>query len=191
MKKANLRVTLAQFVKELQRRTGATTGRFDARYSGPTYDMLGEYAEYDPQDALTTGAFVAALNSYMREELKFGQDKIYAPGSDDAGNQWDWKHHGPGDNQGFPGSANVEADLIQALLANPRLQVEVENGYYDLATPFFATEFTMDHLLLPEKLRGNIQLQYYGAGHMMYVRDEDRARLKNNVASFIERASKQ
>jgi carboxypeptidase C (cathepsin A) len=190
LKKANLRVTLAQFMKELQRSTGTTTGRFDARYSGPTYDMLGEYAEYDPQDALTTGAFVAALNSYMREELKFGQDKTYAPGSDDAGNQWDWKHRGPGDNQGFPGSANVEGDLIQALLANPRLQVEVENGYYDLATPFFATEFTMDHLLLPEKLRDNIHLQYYGAGHMMYVRDEDRTKLKNNVASFIEGASK-
>jgi carboxypeptidase C (cathepsin A) len=152
--------------------------------------MLGEYAEYDPQDAFTTGAFVAALNSYMRDELKFGQDKTYLPGSDEAGNQWDWKHHGPGDNFGFPGSPNVEGDLIQALLTNPRLQVEVENGLYDLATPFYATEYTMDHLLLPEKLRGNIHLQYYGAGHMIYVRDEDRGKLKNNVASFIEGASK-
>ncbi|HXL20875.1 MAG TPA: peptidase S10 [Candidatus Dormibacteraeota bacterium] len=188
--KANLRVNLPQFMKELQRSKGLTTGRFDARYSGPTYDMLGEYAEYDPQDAFTTGAFVAALNSYMRDELKFGQDKTYLPGSDEAGTQWDWKHHGPGENFGFPGSPNVEGDLIQALLTNPRLQVEVENGLYDLATPFYATEYTMDHLLLPEKLRGNIHLQYYGAGHMMYVRDEDRTKLKNNVASFIEGASK-
>ena len=188
--KANLRVNLPQFMKELQRTKGLTTGRFDARYSGPSYNMLGEYAEYDPQDASTTGAFVAALNSYMRDELKFGQDKTYLPGSDDAGNQWDWKHRGPGDNFGFPGSPNVEGDLIQALLANPHLQVEVENGLYDLATPFFATEYTMDHLLLPEKLRGNIHLQYYGAGHMMYVRDEDRAKLKTNVASFIDAASK-
>jgi carboxypeptidase C (cathepsin A) len=188
--KANLRVNLPQFMKELQRSKGLTTGRFDARYSGPTYDMLGEYAEYDPQDASTTGAFVAALNSYMRDELKFGQDKTYLPGSDEAGPQWDWKHRGPGDNFGFPGSPNVEGDLIQALLTNPRLQVEVENGLYDLATPFYATEYTMDHLLLPEKLRGNIHLQYYGAGHMMYVRDEDRTKLKNNVSSFIEGASK-
>ena len=188
--KANLRVNLQQFMKELQRTKGLTTGRFDARYSGPSYNMLGEYAEYDPQDAFTTGAFVAALNSYMRDELKFGQDKTYLPGSDDAGNQWDWKHRGPGDNFGFPGSPNVEGDLIQALLANPHLQVEVENGLYDLATPFFATEYTMDHLLLPEKLRSNIHLQYYGAGHMMYVRDEDRVKLKNNVASFIDTALK-
>lgn len=188
--KANLRVNLPQFMKELQRSKGLTIGRFDSRFAGATYDMLGEYAEYDPQDAFTTGAFVAALNSYIGEELKFGQDKTYAPGSDEAGNNWDWKHRGPGDNFGFPGSPNVEGDLIQALLTNPHLQVEVENGLYDLATPFFGTEYTMDHLLLPDKLRGNIRLQYYGAGHMMYLRDEDRAKLKNNVASFIERASK-
>src|SRR5215475_3830436 len=188
--RANLRVNLPQFMKELQRSKGMTIGRFDSRFAGATYDMLGEYAEYDPQDAFTTGAFVAALNSYIREELKFGQDKVYAPGSDEAGNNWDWKHRGPGENFGFPGSPNVEGDLIQALLTNPHLQVEVENGLYDLATPFFGSEYTMDHLLLPEKLRGNIRLQYYGAGHMMYLRDEDRAKLKNNVASFIERACK-
>jgi carboxypeptidase C (cathepsin A) len=188
--KANLRVNLPQFLKELQRSKGLVVGRFDSRFAGSGYNMLGEYAEYDPQDAFTTGAFVAAVNSYIREELKFGQDKTYLPGSDEAESNWDWKHRGAGDNFGFPGSPNVEGDLIQALLSNPRLQVEVENGLFDLATPFYATEYTMDHLLLPDKLRGNIHLQYYGAGHMMYVRDEDRAKLKNNVASFIERASK-
>jgi len=185
--KANLRVNLPQFMKELQRAKGLTTGRFDARYSGAGYDALGEYAEYDPQDAAIGGAFVSVFNSYVREELKFGKDKIYHPQAD--ANDWDWKHRGPGENFGFPGSPNVEADLIQALMTNPRLQVEVENGLYDLATPFFETEYTMHHLLLPEKLRGNIHLQYYEAGHMMYVRDDDRAKLKNNVGSFIERAS--
>lgn len=186
--KANLRVNLPQFMKELQRTKGLTTGRFDARYSGPGYDALGEYAEYDPQDAAIGGAFVSVFNSYVREELKFGQDKTYKPSADIG--DWDWKHRGPGDNFGFPGSPNVEGDLIQAMMTNPRLQVEVENGLYDLATPFFGTEFTMEHLLLPEKLRGNVHLQYYGAGHMMYVRDEDRAKLKNNVGAFIENASK-
>jgi carboxypeptidase C (cathepsin A) len=186
--KANLRVNLFQFMKELQRAKGLTTGRFDARYSGPGYDALGEYAEYDPQDASTSGAFVSVFNTYVREELKFGQDKTYIPEAEI--NDWDWKHRGPGDNFGFPGSPNVEGDLIRALLTNPKLQVEVENGLFDLATPFFGTEFTMEHLLLPEKLRGNIHLQYYGAGHMMYVRDDDRAKLKNNVGAFIESASK-
>ena len=90
----------------------------------------------------------------------------------------------------FPGSPNVEGDLVQALLANPHLQVEVENGFYDMATPFFATEYTMDHLGLPEQLQKNIRLQYYDAGHMMYLRDEDLAKLKSNISAFIEGAAK-
>src|SRR6266403_1260521 len=189
--KAHLRVNLPQFMKELQRTRGLTTGRLDARFSGWSYDLLGEYAEYDPQDVAITGPFTAAFNNYVRDELKFGQDKVYHTGSDEAGNKWDWKHRGGGDNFGFPGSPNVEGDLIQAMLATPHLHVEVENGIYDLATPFFATEYTMEHLGLPEKLQKNIHLQYYDAGHMMYLRDEDLAKLKANIASFIDGASKQ
>src|SRR5271169_2234523 len=187
--KADLRVNLPQFMAELQRSRGLTTGRLDARYSGYSYDLLGEYAQYDPQDTSTTGPFTAAFNTYIREDLKFGQDKVYHTGSDDAGNNWDWKHKS-GENFGFPGSPNVEGDLIQAMLTNPHLQIEVENGWYDLATPFFATEYTMEHLGLPEKLQKNIHLQYYDAGHMMYLRDEDLAKLKANIASFIDSASK-
>jgi carboxypeptidase C (cathepsin A) len=150
--KADLRVNLPQFMKELQRSRGLTTGRLDARYSGYSYDLLGQYAEYDPQDTSINGPFTAAFNTYVREELKFGQDKAYHTASDEAGQSWDWKHRA-GENFGFPGSPNVEGDLIQAMLTNPHLQVEVENGLYDFATPFYATEYTMEHLGLPEKLQ--------------------------------------
>jgi carboxypeptidase C (cathepsin A) len=187
--KADLRVALPQFMKELQRSRGLTTGRLDARFSGFSYDLLGEFAEFDPQDTSITGPFVAVFNNYVRTELKFGQDKIYRSSSGEANQKWDWKHNA-GDNFGFPGSPNVENDLIQALLVNPRLKVEIENGYYDLATPFFATEFTVDHLGLPEKLQKNIALQYYDAGHMMYVHEEDLVKLKANVANFIDAATK-
>src|SRR6266851_2933595 len=187
--KANLRVNLPQFMKELQRSRGLTTGRLDARFSGWSYDLLGEYAEYDPQDTSITGPFTAVFNNYVREELKFGQDKTYRTLSNDANQAWDWKHRG-GENFGFPGSPNVEGDLIQAMLANPHLQIEVENGIYDLATPFYATEYTMEHLGLPDKLQKNIRLQYYDAGHMMYLRDDDLVKLKTNIASFIDGASK-
>lgn len=188
--KANLRVNLFQFMKELQRSRGLTTGRLDARFSGPTYDLLGEFAEYDPQETAISGAFVAAFNSYVREDLKFGADKTYQVAANFNGAQWDWKHQNPGDQFGFPGSPNVEADLVSAMISNPHLMVEVENGIYDLATPFFATEQTMDHLGLSSSLRKNIKLQYYEAGHMMYVRSEDLAHLKTNVANFIDAASK-
>lgn len=187
--KADLRVALPQFMKELQRGRGLTTGRLDARFSGFSYDLLGEFAEFDPQDTSITGPFVAVFNNYVRTELKFGQDKLYHSSSSEANQKWDWKHSA-GENFGFPGSPNVENDLIQALLVNPRLKVEIENGYYDLATPFFATEFTVDHLGLPEKLQKNIALQYYDAGHMMYVHEEDLAKLKANVANFIDAAAK-
>jgi carboxypeptidase C (cathepsin A) len=187
--KANLRVNLPQFMEELQRNRGLTTGRLDARFSGFTYDLLGEFAQSDPQSDAITGAYTAAFNAYVRDELKFGQDKKYRTGSDEAGNNWEWKHK-VGENYGFPGSPNVEGDLIQAMLTNPHLQVEVENGLYDLATPFFATEYTMEHLGLPEKLQKNIHLQYYDAGHMMYLHDEDLAKLKANIGAFLDGASK-
>jgi len=187
--KADLRVALPQFMKELQRSRGLTTGRLDARFSGFSYDLLGEYAEFDPQDTSITGPFTAVWNNYVRTELKFGQDKVYHSASNQANQQWNWKHNA-GENFGFPGSPNTEGDLIRAMLTNPHLKIEIENGYYDLATPFFATEFTVEHLGLPEKLQKNITLQYYDAGHMMYVREEDLAKLKSNVANFIEAASK-
>jgi carboxypeptidase C (cathepsin A) len=72
---------------------------------------------------------------------------------------------------------------------NPRLHVQVENGYFDLATPFFATEFTMEHLGLPEALQRNIKENYYNAGHMMYLHDQDRVSLHNQIASFVDRAT--
>ena len=187
--KANLRVNLPQFMKELQRSRGLTTGRLDARFSGPTYDLLGEFAEYDPQETAISGAFVAAFNAYVREELKFGADKNYQVAAEFNGANWDWKHQGA-DQFGFPGSPNVEGDLVSAMIGNPHLMVEVENGYYDLATPFYATEQTMDHLGLSSALHKNIKLQYYEAGHMMYVRDEDLAKLKANIAAFIDNATK-
>src|SRR5258708_636981 len=188
--KADLRVNLPQFMKELQRSRGLTTGRLDARFSGFSYDLLGEYAEFDPQDTAITGPFTAVFNNYIRTELKFGQDKVYKGSSGPANQQWNWKHDA-GQNFGFPGSPNVEGDLIQAMLINPHLKIQIENGLFDLATPFFATEFTVDHLGLPEKLQKNIDLQYYDAGHMMYVREDDLAKLKTNVAAFIDNAVKQ
>jgi carboxypeptidase C (cathepsin A) len=189
--KADLRVNLPQFMAELQRSRGLTTGRLDARFSGPQPDLLTEFANYDAQSTAVEGAFVAAFNSYIREDLKFGKDLTYNTSADGAGRQWDWKRTGGGRNFGFPGSPNVMDDLVEAMITNPHLHVEVENGLYDLATPFFATEFTMNHLGLPENLQKNIHLQYYDAGHMMYLHEQDLSKLKGNIATFLDNATKQ
>ena len=185
--KANLRVTLPQYMQELQRSRGLVTGRLDSRYTGYISDLLSENGEYDPQSAYITGPYAAAINSYLREDLKFGQDKVYHKSAPAFGS-WDWNHASDGNQTGFPGAPNVEGDLVAALIFNPHLQVEIENGLFDMATPFFGTEYTVDHLGLPEKLQGNIRLKYYNAGHMMYVHDEDRVQLKNNIAAFLDSA---
>jgi carboxypeptidase C (cathepsin A) len=185
--KADLRVTLGQFRAELQRKEGLTTGRIDARFSGYTYDLLEENAQGDPEGPAVGGAFTALINTYNHEELKFGKDKVYH-NSANAFASWNWTRKEQ-QRRGFPGAPNVDQDLAQAMITNPKLLVQVENGYYDLATPFFATEHTIEHLGLPEALEKNIKLDYYVAGHMMYLHDEDRVSLHNHIANFIDRAT--
>jgi len=187
--KANLRVNLGQFREELKRASGETTGRLDARYTGYTYDLLSENAEYDPQSTAITGAYTAAINNYLREELKYKTDRNYSLLGGEPGRNWDWRRQ-DGRGRFFPGTPNVMEDLASAIISNPHLRVEVENGIYDLATPFFATEYTMEHLGLPAKLQGHIVEKYYDAGHMMYVNEGELAKLKENVAKFIEETSR-
>jgi carboxypeptidase C (cathepsin A) len=185
--KADLRVKLGQFMAELQRKEGLTTGRIDARFTGYTYDLLEENAQGDPEGPAVGGAFTALINAYNHDELKFGKDKVYHNTANAFG-AWNWVRK---DQRrfGFPGAPNVDQDLAQAMITNPRLLVQVENGYYDLATPFFATEHTMEHLGLPEALQKNIKEDYYSAGHMMYLHDQDRVSLHSQIASFIDRAT--
>jgi len=196
--KADLRVTLAQFNVELERSRGLTTGRIDARFTGFTRDLLAENAQGDPEGPAVGGAFTALINVYNHQELKFGQDRTYNTSSG-GGRDWNWRRQpstggfpgAPSTSGGFfPGAPNVESDLAQAMVTNPRLLVQVENGYYDMATPFFATEFTMTHLGLPAELQARITQDYYPAGHMMYLHDESRVKLHDAVAAFIDRATK-
>jgi len=187
--KSNLRVSLRHFRQELQRSRGLTTGRLDARFSGPMLDLISDSADYDPQSTAVTGAYVAAFNSYVREELKVGPDRDYHASAEFGENHWDWNHQS-GEPAFFRGSPSAMHDLANAFIVNPKLQVEVEDGYYDLATPFFEAEYASDHLGLPENLQKNIHHKYYEAGHMMYLRPEDLSALKSNVASFIDSASK-
>ncbi|HKW55722.1 MAG TPA: hypothetical protein VJN42_00060 [Candidatus Acidoferrum sp.] len=188
--KADLRVTLGQFMAELQRSRGLTTGRIDARFTGYTYDLLEENAQGDPEGPAVGGAFTALVNEYNHDDLKFGKDRVYHNTSGGGGG-WNWTRRAGGPRGFFPSGPNVEGDLTRAMITNPKLLVQVENGYYDMATPFFATEFTMDHLGLPAELQKNVTLDYYDAGHMMYLHDADRANLHNHIANFIDRATKQ
>jgi carboxypeptidase C (cathepsin A) len=152
---------------------------------GETYDLLTEYAEFDPSFSSILSAFTSAFNSYVRNDLKFGDSKTYKVLPTEPLKAWDWKQN-LRRGSFFPGAPNVEGDLIRVLIENPHLRVQVENGIFDMATPFFATEYTMDHLLLPGNARDRIQMNYYRAGHMMYLHEEDLASLKINIGGFID-----
>jgi carboxypeptidase C (cathepsin A) len=189
--KAHLRVTLGQFNVELLRSRGLTAGRIDARFTGYTPDLLSENAQGDPEGPAVGGAFTALLNEYNHDELKFGLNQEYNNTSNGNGS-WDWTRHGRGGRGGgFPGAPNVQDDLAEAMITNPHLLVEVENGYFDMATPFFATEFTMDHLGLPDALKGHVQNKYYESGHMIYLNNASRVKLHNNIAAFVDRATRE
>ena len=187
--KAELRVSLQQFEAEVERSRGLVLGRYDSRYSGDTYDLLTENSEFDPSYTAVVGAFTAAFNGYVRDELKFGRDKIYKVLPTEPSQHWDWKHD-TGPSGLFPSAPNVDNDMVRELINNPHLHVEIESGYFDSATPFYAIEYTLDHLLLPPAARGQIHLKYYTSGHMIYLHDEDRVKLKSNIAAFIDNAAK-
>src|SRR5882724_5711997 len=150
--KADLRVNLSQFRAELQRSSRLTTGRIDARFTGYTYDLLEENAQGDPEGPAVGGAFTALINAYNHDELKFGRDKVYH-NTNGAGANWNWKREQNLPRRFFPGAPNVEGDLAQAMITNPRLLVQVENGYYDFATPFFAPNSRWSILDCPKRCR--------------------------------------
>ena len=191
LNRADLRVTLGEFNQELSRSQGFVTGRLDSRFQGPEFDLLAQRSEYDPQSLAVSSAFTTAINSYLRDELRFpAGDQRYVSGG--VARPWNWNREpgGQGAPTGFPGAPYVGGDLANALVRNPNLRVEVENGLYDSATPFFATEYTMDHLGVNAELRSHVTMKYYDAGHMMYLLPAAMAQLKANVASFIQANSR-
>ncbi len=186
--KANLRVTRPEFRAELLRARGLTIGYYDGRYNSPTYDLLEQNAESEPSYEAFVGAFTAAFNYYVREELKFGNDMDYKVLPDAPSREWNWKS-ATNTGESWPTAPNVEQSLVQDLVENHFLQVQVENGYFDLSTPFFATEYTMDHLLLPKEAYDRIHFEYYDAGHMMYLYTPALAKLSANVHAFISQVA--
>ena len=186
IEKANLRVTPGEFEKTLQDETDTTTGRLDSRFSGPTLDPLSKEAEYDPQSAAISSAYVSAFNDYVRKELKFGENRAFKP-MIRIWRTWNFLHQGPGEPLPLPQATNVLTDLALAMKYNPELKVMLNAGYFDLATPFYEGVYEMQHLPIPTKLQKNIEYQFYESGHMVYAHEASAKALHENVAAFIRR----
>ncbi len=186
--KANLRVNGGEFEKTLEDEADMTTGRYDTRFLGPTLDPLSEGAEYDPQSAAISSAYFSLVNLYLRQDLKYGAGETYVPSALFDGIHWDMSRQGGGRMLSSAGGLNVSSDLADAMKTNPRLKVMVNDGYYDMATPFFAAEYEEEHLPIPASLTKNIEYDWYESGHMAYVRDESRKQLHDRAAAFIKSA---
>jgi carboxypeptidase C (cathepsin A) len=185
--KADLRISGGEFEKNLQGDTDTTTGRLDARFSGPTLDPLSKQADYDPQSAAISSAYVSSYNDYVRKQLNYGQDKIFKPEIDN--NSWDFHHQPPGAPTPLSGTPNVMVDLAAAMKYNPDLHVLLNAGYFDLATPFYEGVYEMQHLGLQPALRKNIEFAFYQSGHMVYAHQDALKLLHDNVADFIRRTA--
>jgi len=189
VKEAKLKVSATRFRKELLRDDERTLGRYDARFMGWDADSAGENPEYDPSDTGISGAYVGAFHEYIAKELKLTTSEPYqlsAPGVNEA---WDFKHRAPGGFRGSQDAPDTAIDLSDAMRKNPKLKVFSANGYFDLATPFFSTEFDLSHMELPEKLQGNVEFGYYPAGHMVYLNVDALKQMKADMERFYSEAT--
>ena len=187
LKKADLRVDGGMFEKSLLDSGETTTGRFDTRFSGPAMDPLAKEAEYDPQSAAIGSAYISGFNDYVRRQLGYGEGKTYKVEIDLP--DWDMKHVQPNTTLPDTGSLNVMPDLAAAMIYNPNLKVQLNQGYFDLATPYYEGVYEMQHLPMPIALQANIEYRRYQSGHMVYAHQDALRQLHDNAADFIRRTA--
>jgi carboxypeptidase C (cathepsin A) len=178
IERTDLRIEIFRFCKELLRGEHRTVGRLDSRYVGFDRDAAGEQFEFDPGFAAIYGAYAATMNDYVRGDLKFEKDLPYEI-LKGLYLEWGW---GEFANR----FASVGETLRKAMSMNPHMRVLVANGYFDFATPHFASDYTFNHLGVDPSLRKNITVSYYEAGHMMYVHKPSIERLAKELRAFVQ-----
>jgi carboxypeptidase C (cathepsin A) len=177
----NLRIDVPTFSKELLLDQKLISGRLDGRFTSPNPNP-DQDRDYDPTGAAILPPYTSAFNNYLRTELNYKSDAPYRvfaydqPGFE----KWEWGNA----VEGFPSTAG---GLRSALIKNPYMKVLVMEGYYDLATPFTAANWTMDHLDLDAKYRQNISYATYKAGHMVYVDRAEHDKMKKDLVDFMEK----
>ena len=185
IERANLRVDLSRFRKELMRDERETVGRYDSRYIGVDPDAAGESPDYDASDTAISGAFIGTLNNYLSRDLNYQTNMAYrASASEEEGFKWDFNHKAPGVRFTL-NAPNTALDLAAAMRQNPYLKVLSLNGWYDMATPFFGTEYDLNHMMLEPAQQRNLDFRYYPSGHMVYLNPDALHAMRLDVERFI------
>lgn len=176
--KGHLRISDQFFMKKFLADQDRIVGRFDSRYSGYSMNPLSNSMEYDPSSENIMGAFTATFNQYVRDSLKWDKLTDYKI----LTNVFPWDFGDDGNNKYL----QVCSSLKNVMVKNPHIQVFIANGYYDLATPFYCTEYSVNHLNLPGDLSKHIHMYYYDAGHMMYLYRPSLVKLKTDMVEFYK-----
>jgi carboxypeptidase C (cathepsin A) len=176
--RADLRVTHTQFLQELKRGDRLIAGRIDSRYIGPSVNPLAGEMDYDPFFPAIGPAYTSAFLSYLHDELEFGRDEEFDI-------EWSWEHEQPGNAGWMSPVPNTVPDLALAMTMNPGLHLLVQQGWYDLATPFLAMKMDLEHLDVTPEARNRIHVKYYDAGHMMYVHGPSMQKFRDDLVGFI------
>ena len=181
LENCNLRPQIHRFCKELLRNDKRTVGRLDSRFKGIDGLAVSENPEHDPSSSAILPPYTAMINDYLRRELGWQTDLpyyVFNPGQ--LWSKWSYGDAGAG----YPDTAD---SLRAAMAKNPFMKIFVASGYYDLATPYYATEYTLSHMGLEPRQRQNITTRYYEAGHMMYIDEQRLLELSRDIGEFMRK----
>lgn len=181
---SHLRIYSNNFYRELLKKDSKVIGRFDGRYVGFDANYI-ENPMYvpDPSFESITGPFTSAFHQYLYENLKVEKSDPYYVLNANAVFPWSFSVDRMAAGLGY---VHMSGKLRELVEKNPSLQVLVFSGIYDLATPYFAADYTLKHLKLDPSLRNNVKVKSYEAGHMMYTNPTVHAEIKKDLTGFIK-----
>jgi carboxypeptidase C (cathepsin A) len=175
---SNLRIGPSRFENQLLRSQGLIVGRLDARYTAAETDKNAAFPSFDPSDTMSAAAYVATFNHYLHDVLHYTEQRPYDVLDYNVNRNWKYQR---GEDSNAP---TVVADLKTAIAQNPSLHILSANGYYDLATGFYATEYLLNHMGLTPAQQRQITYSYYESGHQVYMNHASLVQFKRDLTGF-------
>ncbi|HVO49680.1 MAG TPA: peptidase S10 [Thermoanaerobaculia bacterium] len=179
IERSDERIEIEHFCRELLAAERKNVGRIDSRFTGDNESGVAEQPDFDPSIAAIVPPYTAAFNQYVRADLGYKSDLTYFVLGGGISSPWEFPKNSFADTSGA---------LRSAFAKNPSMRLFVASGHFDLATPHFATRYTLAHMGLTAEQRARITSKEYEAGHMMYLQTGELAKLRKDVAAFFASA---